>query len=69
MRSLQDVTRFCASEINSSPSTERMDYTIGAKAGIEKELDKLVVTADNQYREMVLFSVGLVRYTIAFNVR
>lgn len=61
LESLDDVTRFCASDLAGSPQTEHMNYMVGEKAGVDKELDKLVVTAENQYREMALFSVGLAR--------
>jgi uncharacterized Rmd1/YagE family protein len=43
------------------PITEQMNYTMGEKARIDTELDQLIITRENQFDEVVLFSIGLAR--------
>lgn len=61
LKSLDSITEACAAEVLTSRQTERMYYKVGEKPAVDKELDTLVVTTENQFREMSLFSVGLAR--------
>jgi uncharacterized Rmd1/YagE family protein len=61
LKSLDSVTEACSTDILASRQAERMYYKIGEKPGVDKELDTLVVTNENLFREMSLFSVGLAR--------
>lgn len=60
-KSLEAVVSKYDTERLAIPISEQMNYVVGEKARIDTELDQLVITNQNQFDEVVLFSIGLSR--------
>ncbi len=62
LRSVEAIVSKWEVDRLAQPITEQMNYTMGEKARIDTELDQLTITRENQFDEVVLFSIGLARY-------
>eukprot|EP01127_Copromyxa_protea_P005776 TRINITY_DN15635_c0_g1_i1.p1 TRINITY_DN15635_c0_g1~~TRINITY_DN15635_c0_g1_i1.p1 ORF type:complete len:416 (-),score=87.04 TRINITY_DN15635_c0_g1_i1:9-1235(-) len=61
LASLDNASQYFAIDKLEVQQTERMNYAFADQPGVDKELDKLYITKQDQFQEMSLFSVGLAR--------